>query len=225
MVSLSVRSSHPPVLKASLTYTGSKVLGLLASGYRTEAVSLIARLVMQPRGLIGLARDTLDFSGAEMKAVFDVLANDDNDDRERRSSPSATIVHCTQGKDRTGLVVLLALLLTRVVPLDAIAMDYVRSEPELRVEFDERMKEIRAIGLDEEYTKCPPGFTNAIKSHLDARYGGVEGYLASIGVGREMQRKVRRKLVAAASPLSPSSAFSSPLPSPSSPFGSPFPTP
>lgn len=175
---------------------------------------------MQPRGLTGLARDTLDFSGAEMKEVFDILADD-------RSS--ATIVHCTQGKDRTGLVVLLALFLTRVIPLDVIAMDYVRSEPDLRVELDERMKEIRAIGLDEEYAKCPPGFTNAIKSHLDARYGGVEGYLTSIGVGVEMQKKIRRKLVASpflASPASPSSSScSSPLPSPSSRFGSPFSTP
>lgn len=142
---------------------------------------------MQPRGLTGLAQDTLDSSMAEIRAVFEILA---------REESYPTIVHCTQGKDRTGLVVLLMLVLAGTVPTEAIVDDYSRSELELVSEFEERMEEIRAIGLDEDYTRCPPGFVKATTEYLDSRYGGVRGYLDRIGVGVELQERIRMKLVA-----------------------------
>lgn len=164
-----------------------RVLALVASGYRTEAVTIVGQQAMAPRGLIGLGQDTLDSSTAEVREIFELLV-----------SPAAypVIVHCTQGKDRTGLIVLLLLLLLPEVSAEAIAADYVKSEPELVVEFEERMKEIRVLGLDEEYTKCPPGFTQEIRAHLDAKYGGVEGYLMSVGIDREKQESIRQRLLA-----------------------------
>ncbi|KAJ5774604.1 hypothetical protein N7457_009500 [Penicillium paradoxum] len=140
-----------------------KAIGLVTTGYRSDAVKLVCGQVMQPRGLTGLAQDTLDSSMNEMRAVFEILA---------REESYPTIVHCTQGKDRTGLVVLLMLLLAGTVPVDAIVDDYSRSELELVPEFEERMEEIRAIGLDEDYTRCPPDFVKATTEYLDSRYGG-----------------------------------------------------
>ncbi|KAF7168050.1 hypothetical protein CNMCM5623_001205 [Aspergillus felis] len=142
---------------------------------------------MAPRGLIGLGQDTLDSSTAEIREIFELLV-----------SPATypVLVHCTQGKDRTGLIVLLLLLLLPEVSADAIAADYVKSEPELVVEFEDRMREIRVLGLDEEYTKCPPGFTQQIRAHLDAKYGGVEGYLMTVGIDREKQELIRQRLLA-----------------------------
>lgn len=163
-----------------------KVLGLVASGYRTAAVKIIGSQVMKPRGLIGLAQDTLDCGAAEMRETFDLLAEDDT---------YPTVIHCTQGKDRTGLIVIMLLLLAGVVPLDAISRDYVKSEAELIPELEERMEEIRSIGLDENYAKCPPGFAEKIKEYLDTKYGGVEGYLLSIGVSKEKQEKIRKRLL------------------------------
>lgn len=142
---------------------------------------------MNPRGLIGLGEDTLDCSLAEIRSVFEILAADD-------SYP--VLVHCTQGKDRTGLVVLLLLLLTGVVGEELISGDYMKSEAELVPELEERLKEIRALGLDEEYAKCPPGFTTAIKTLLDSKYGGVEGYLSTLGIDPEKQERIRRRLMA-----------------------------
>lgn len=153
---------------------------------------IIGEQVMKPRGLIGLAQDTLDCSAAEMREVFDVLAED-------ASYP--VVIHCTQGKDRTGLVVMMLLFLltttTAVVVVEpaTIAADYVRSEAELWPEQDERMQEILAIGLDEEYAQCPPGFTDAVHTFLDTKYRGTEAYLLSIGLSREKIDRIRNRLL------------------------------
>lgn len=142
---------------------------------------------MSPRGLTGLAQDTLDASTAELRTIFELLAQDET---------YPVLVHCTQGKDRTGLIVLLMLLLAgESVPVAAIVDDYVRSELELVPEFEERMREIRALGLGEEYTRCPPGFVDAMMQYLREKYGGVVGYLAGIGIDEEMQESIRQKLL------------------------------
>ncbi|GIJ89828.1 hypothetical protein Asppvi_008774 [Aspergillus pseudoviridinutans] len=187
LISLTGRAFERALLWRLDWYNLIRVLALVASGYRTEAVTIVGQQVMAPRGLIGLGQDTLDSSTAEIREIFELLV-----------SPATypVLVHCTQGKDRTGLIVLLLLLLVPEVSADAIAADYVKSEPELVVEFEERMREIRVLGLDEEYTKCPPGFTQQIRAHLDAKYGGVEGYLTSVGIDREKQELIRQRLLA-----------------------------
>jgi protein-tyrosine phosphatase len=140
---------------------------------------------MQPRGLIGLGIDTIQHSGPEVKQVMDVFAN-----------PHAypVLVHCTQGKDRTGITILLLLLLCQI-DIDAITADYVKSEAELQPEMEERMKEIRSIGLDEEFAKCPPHFCRAMEEYLDTQYGGIRQYLTSIGVEEAQQEAVRDNLL------------------------------
>lgn len=167
-----------------------KVLGLLASGYRKDAIRIIATQVMKPRGLIGLCQDTLDNAGAEIRAVFDILTKDE-------SYP--VLIHCTQGKDRTGLIIMLLLLLVketeRDIPLTAIAADYSKSESELKPELDSLMKELTEIGLDEEYAKTPPGFTEALKTYLDTKYGGAKAYLLSIGCEETNIERIKSRLL------------------------------
>lgn len=164
-----------------------KVWVLLVSGYRTEAIGIIGAKVMQPRGLVGLSHDTLDCSVTEMRDLFDILAEDDT---------YPTLIHCTQGKDRTGLIVVLLLFLTGVVSLDIISADYMKSELELAPELEERMKEIRVFGLGEEYVKCPSTFTEQVKQYLDTTYGGVENYLQLIGINKEKREKIRNRFLA-----------------------------
>ncbi|KNG87263.1 putative tyrosine/serine protein phosphatase [Aspergillus nomiae NRRL 13137] len=170
----------------------SKVLALAASGYRIDAVMIIGQQVMSPRGLIGLGLDMLDSSTAEMREIFELFAS--QNDGADRTYP--VLVHCTQGKDRTGLVVLMLLLLTGVVSDEAMTADYVQSEPELVVEAEERMKEIRKLGLPEDYIKCPDWFTVEIRRHLDERYGGVDGYLRFVGVEKKKLDVIREALIA-----------------------------
>ncbi|KAI2872827.1 hypothetical protein CBS63078_10644 [Aspergillus niger] len=182
-----------------------KVLALVASGYRSTAVQIVGQQVMSPRGLVGLGIDTLDSSYGEMKTLFDLFSSitssttdgNDKESDEFEDSAYPVLIHCTQGKDRTGLIVLLLLLLVAdVVPEEAMREDYLRSEGELAIEMEERMKEVRLLGLSEDYTKCPRHFVETIRAHLEDRYGGVEGYLGTVGVGREQLEKIRRMLLA-----------------------------
>ncbi|XRM41707.1 hypothetical protein ABZX51_004956 [Aspergillus tubingensis] len=189
-----------------------KVLALVASGYRPAAVQIVGQQVMSPRGLVGLGMDTLDSSYGEMKTLFDLFSSvtstssstststadgSDDENETEDSSVYPILIHCTQGKDRTGLIILLLLLLVAdVVPEEVMREDYLRSEGELVIEMEERMKEVRLLGLSEEYTKCPRHFVETIRGHLEERYGGVQGYLGTVGVGREQVERIREVLLA-----------------------------
>ena len=162
----------------------AKLLSLMALGYRTEGIAVLGKEVMLPRGLLGLGKDTLDHGQTELRQIFAILADSEN---------YPVLIHCTQGKDRTGLVVMLLLLLTGI-PVPEISVDYMASERELESEKEARMKEIRAIGLDEGFAACPEGFVEEMFAHIHQTYGALGGYFERIGVDREMQRKLCRNL-------------------------------
>lgn len=164
----------------------SRLVGLMVLGYRMEAIAILGREVMAERGLTGLGKDSLDHGTSELRGIFTVLAG---------SSNYPALIHCTQGKDRTGLVVILLLLLLNV-PLGAISADYTASENELESEKESRMEEIRRIGLGEEFAACPAGFVQEIAGHLHNVYGGVNEYLKRIGVDERTQDKVKENMLA-----------------------------
>lgn len=190
---------------------------------RNEAISILGRQVMQPRGLIGLGQDSLDVCGPEIAQSMRAFANTAN---------TPILVHCTQGKDRTGLVVLLLCLLvlsptsqdtqqshvegrakdldgapatskgtgsdessfysdnpdSNTLPnnyiIDAISQDYLLSGPALAVERESRLKEIRAIGLSDDFADCSADWVRRMATYLDEQYGGAERYLGKIGLDK-----------------------------------------
>lgn len=162
----------------------TKLLSLMVMGYRTEAIAVLGREVMAPRGLIGLGVDSLTYSRREIYQIFSLLSQDDR---------YPILIHCTQGKDRTGLVVILVLLLCGV-PADAITKDYMASETELEPEKEVRMREIEGMGLGREFARCPPGFVQEVVKWLGEN-GGVEGYLDSCEVDEGMRSRIRDKLL------------------------------
>ena len=149
-------------------------------GYRMQAIRIIATNVMLPRGLIGLGYDTLDYCGPELASLFHILSS---------STTYPTLIHCTQGKDRTGIVVTLLLLLLDV-PIDAITYDYRLSEDELLPMRSTMLKEITEIGLTGDFALCPEVWVTRMAEYLEERYGGVKTYLETIGVGREEQMRI-----------------------------------
>jgi protein-tyrosine phosphatase len=156
----------------------------MAAGYRMQAISILGREVMQPRGLIGLGYDSLDHCGPEIAEALRAYTSTSN---------LPIMVHCTQGKDRTGLVIALILFLLDI-PSEAISTDYVMSEKELLPERESRLKEIRSIGLTDDFAGCPADWIEKMEGHLREEYGGVEGYCEGIGFGK-VEQEVLRKIL------------------------------
>ncbi|PVI03804.1 hypothetical protein DM02DRAFT_611929 [Periconia macrospinosa] len=162
-----------------------RLVGLMVFGYRLDAIKILAPH-MEEMGLVGLAIESLDVCTKEVKQVFDVLAEEEN---------WPVLVHCTQGKDRTGLIVMLLLFLLKV-DVEAIEKDYLLSERELEAEKPERVREIASIGLSEQFACCPQEVVKSVQTHIETKYGGVEAYLQSTGVTEEMLVRVRKNLQA-----------------------------
>lgn len=103
-------------------------------------------------------------------------------------------MHCTQGKDRTGLIICLLLLLLDV-PVDAVTYDYTMSEAGLLPEKEVIMVEIREIGLTEEFASAPREWIVKMHEYLGEKYGGTREYLETIGVDEGMQARITEKLL------------------------------
>ncbi|TRX95361.1 hypothetical protein FHL15_003692 [Xylaria flabelliformis] len=160
------------LLKQLSWWSFIKLIFLYIFGFRVQAISIIGEEVMQPLGLVGLSLLTLDESGPEIVEALQTLIS--------AHTPSPTLVHCTQGKDRTGMIIALALLILQV-PTDAVEHDYLLSQPGLDPERKERVAEMVQIGLTPAWGDCPLDLIQRVRGHLDVQYGGVEGYLDFIG--------------------------------------------
>ncbi|KAH7131905.1 protein-tyrosine phosphatase-like protein [Dendryphion nanum] len=158
-----------------------RLVTLMVFGYRNEAIQILAP-TMNTMGLVGIAKSLLEVSKPEIRQVFEIYS-------EERNYP--VLVHCTQGKDRTGLVVMLLLGLLSENSLDAIEKDYLISEKGLESEKNEMLKELEKVGLSAEFTACDPDMVKEVFGHIHEKYGSIETYLESCGVGKEMQEKIR----------------------------------
>ena len=111
-----------------------------------------------------------------------------------------TLVHCAAGKDRTGVVVAVALSLVGVTR-EAVVADYVRSAE--RVEAVLRRlqaaptyaDELREATVDD--VRPEAGSMERLLDHVDAAYGGVHGFALSVGVDEEAIARLGARLVGA----------------------------
>jgi protein tyrosine/serine phosphatase len=114
-------------------------------------------------------------------------------------SPGATVVHCAAGKDRTGVVV--ALALDEVgVERDAIVADYARSAEVIEDIFD-RLRSSRTYASDMENAdaskQAPRAATiEQLLGALDEQYGGASGWLRAHGWTDSDAAALRAKLLA-----------------------------
>ena len=119
--------------------------------------------------------------------------------RSAAAAGGAALVHCAAGKDRTGVVVALALTAVGVRPQDVVA-DYAASGERITGIMGRlRRSPIYAADIDskpaEEHRPRPQTMT-AFLEQVRARYGGVTQWLAGHGFGRDdldlLQAKLRR---------------------------------
>jgi len=118
-----------------------------------------------------------------------------------QSGDRPVLVHCTAGKDRTGMVIAIALLAVGV-PSEFVVADYAATEQHLSGEWAEEMLErVRSSGaeitpeLQEIMTASPPAAMEHIIELIEAEHGSVRGYLLAHGVTEGELDELRRILV------------------------------
>ncbi len=110
------------------------------------------------------------------------------------------LVHCTVGKDRTGVTVALTLAAAGV-ETDAVVADYARTEgllPEWRnrriVEFL-RTLHPEAVHLEDLATRSPAPVMRAMLAGVEERYGSPADYLRAHGLADDEVAELRRVLL------------------------------
>ena len=81
------------------------------------------------------------------------------------------------------------------VPLEAIDEDYKLTDEALVAERDERLVEIREIGLTEDFATTAKDMIVQTERHLQDRYGGLDNYLDLIGFGEPDRIRLRALLM------------------------------
>lgn len=152
-----------------------------------------ANLALESLDLRTIYRTVLGPHGAEVAAAIRSVAGADG----------PAVVHCTAGKDRTGLV---AALILAVLGADyaTIAADYTATTANLAGEWSDALfDQIRKYGVEvtpalaEVLAEAPEPVLRDTFDWLEATYGGVPGYLASIGIGDDVTAALRARLAAA----------------------------
>ena len=107
------------------------------------------------------------------------------------------LVHCAAGKDRTGLITALVLTIAGV-DRDLIATDYALSAAALIP----MMEEHQAAELDptrrgrvRRMYQSPPEAMVGLLAELEMRHGDVVGYLRFAGVRKDVQERIKARLV------------------------------
>lgn len=127
-----------------------------------------------------------------------------------RPDPEPCIVHCTAGKDRTGVLVALLYLLCGVGPA-TVAEEYSLTDlglRDLKGLFSERLLKNAALAGNEEGVRNMIGSNKenmrATIEMVESRYGGAEGYvLGTVGLSREELERLRENLVVRVAPVLP----------------------
>ncbi len=141
-----------------------------------------------PPTLDGLYQIIIDYRQAPVKAAVEALIDSDG---------GLGLVHCTAGKDRTGVVV--ALLLDAIgVPHETIAEDYALTGPNIAPLLDSLRRDRPPAMSAEHYERMlesNPEHMLATLRHLETRYGGSAAYLHQIGLSEDHLTRLRDKLV------------------------------
>jgi len=109
------------------------------------------------------------------------------------------LVHCSAGKDRTGIVIALVLAVLGV-PDEVIAADYALSSRYLDPDSTAAIGQLQAsTGLGDSLTRplltSPPALILDVLSWVRAAGGSVEGYLLDHGLSRAELDQLRRALI------------------------------
>lgn len=161
---------------------------------RTEHVPLYSNAA--PNGLrailFGAAGDTQDRRAITLRAVYDFLVDHCGPEIATAirdlAAPGAlpALVHCSAGKDRTGIVVAFALDIAGVDDADIIA-DYALTGQYVNADRQDALRQIAgsadlsSLAVNAELFTSPPEVIRTTLGRVRAAYGSVRGYLTHHG--------------------------------------------
>jgi len=124
----------------------------------------------------------------QLKVIFEVMAD---------ASKGSVVIHCHAGKDRTGLIVALALRLVGV-STDVIAEDYALSDEYLQPLYRELLAQktnpAERAALEVQLSSQPT-FIRAALKHVETRYGSARNYLLACGVGEMVLERLEARIL------------------------------
>lgn len=148
-------------------------------------------------GLRGLYERMLQDSGPMLVAAVTRIVH---------AATGAVLVHCTVGKDRTGMVVALALSAAGV-RREAVVEDFARTQANLTGPWLERRVALLSSvhgrdlsGSAQLLAGSPPGLMEDVLGHMDARWGSPLGFLLAHGLDARDADLLRHRLTAVGVP-------------------------
>eukprot|EP01114_Cavostelium_apophysatum_P020589 TRINITY_DN6947_c0_g1_i1.p1 TRINITY_DN6947_c0_g1~~TRINITY_DN6947_c0_g1_i1.p1 ORF type:complete len:393 (+),score=102.82 TRINITY_DN6947_c0_g1_i1:119-1297(+) len=162
-----------------------KTLYLMATHRKALAIKYIGESVVKPIGLIGLNYNFVDDCGGEIVQALKIMAKPQN---------YPILVHCTQGKDRTGLVVALALSICGASE-EMIVKDYGRTQQGLARQRDVMVEEMKKTGLDPSFSDAPPQIMTLTLDYIKSTHGSCIDYVRRHGLTEDHIQGIRANLL------------------------------
>lgn len=138
-----------------------------------------------PESLVTLYFTLADEAGAQIAHVMRILL----------SAPERAVFHCTAGKDRTGVIAALLLLLAEVED-EVIVADYAATYGLMKDVFDGQVVQAALAGIEIPgyLLRSEPSNMEEFLAHIRRTYGGAAGYLAHIGLTEEEISLLKQEL-------------------------------
>eukprot|EP00730_Choanoeca_flexa_P003822 TRINITY_DN11516_c0_g1_i1.p2 TRINITY_DN11516_c0_g1~~TRINITY_DN11516_c0_g1_i1.p2 ORF type:complete len:426 (+),score=81.04 TRINITY_DN11516_c0_g1_i1:2693-3970(+) len=162
---------------------GSLYIGSVIKPSLREKGKSLAKKQFNKIGLLGFYKVILTHSCQSICAVLRICAD---------ASNHPIMLHCSHGKDRTGVTAAL-LLATLGAPIEAIVADYIQSDEhgtseEGKARFKEECPELDV----EEWARAKEQTLPALFEWIDSEFGSLSAYLDLIGFGAEWRQMLRK---------------------------------